>query len=114
MVGVVGVTFNYSIFFVLYNYFLMHYLAASASGFIAAILLAFLLNKKFTFKSSNERYTHKLALYFGVNLCSLALGLAALALFVEVMHINVYIANFLILGITAMSNFLGSKFVVFR
>lgn len=112
-VGVVGVTFNYGIFFLLYHYAHVHYLTASATGFIAAIIVAYTLNRKYTFKSKTSYKTH-LVQYVAVNLFSLVLGLIVLALLVEKIGLNPYIANVLTLGVTTLTNFTGSKFLVFR
>jgi len=52
--------------------------------------------------------------YFGVNITSTLIGLGALAVFVELIHINVYITNVLAVGVTTSGNFIGSKFFAFR
>lgn len=114
-VGILGTLFNYSVFFVLYGFLNVYYLAASAAGFTLAIFLAFSLNKRFTFKVKDKTKTKGMMIkYFAVNIFSLFLGMAFLTFFVEFLKINVYLANALILVVTASSNFTGSKLFVFK
>lgn len=115
IVGVFGVIFNYSIFFVLYYFFKVYYILSSATGFILAIFLAFYLNKKFTFKiQDNSKSKTMFIKYVPVTIFSLLLGIICLTIFVELLHINVYIANIMTLGVTTISNFTGSKLFAFR
>ena len=113
MVGFAGAIVNYSTFFILFNKFQIFYILASATGFILSVFLAFYLNKKYTFQITGKTKS-RLIKYFSVNLFTLILGLLFLALFVENLLVNVYIANLLVIGIQTISNFLGSKFIAFR
>lgn len=112
-VGFFGAMLNYSIFFVAYSWISFHYSLASASGFLFSVAFSFYLNKKYTFKGSN-RSKNIVAKYFFVNIFSLSLGLLFLTLFVEILSINVYIGNILVIGIQTTSNFTGSKLFVFK
>ncbi|MEK6914077.1 MAG: GtrA family protein [Nanoarchaeota archaeon] len=113
IVGFFGALLNYSTFFILYNYLSVYYIISSGTGFILSVFLAFYLNKKYTFNIVTKS-KNKLVKYFSVNIFSLILGLLSLAFFVEILFINIYIANLLIIGIQTTSNFLGSKLFVFR
>lgn len=112
-VGFFGALLNYSTFFVLYNYFSVYYILSSGIGFVLSVFLAFYLNKKYTFKIT-EKYKITLIKYFLVNIFTLFLGLISLAFLVEILEINVYISNLLIIGIQTSSNFIGSKLFVFK
>ena len=112
IVGFFGALLNYSTFFILYNYLSVYYIISSGTGFILSVFLAFYLNKKYTFNIVTKS-KNKLVKYFSVNIFSLILGLLSLAFFVEILFINIYIANLLIIGIQTTSNFLGSKLFVF-
>ncbi|MEK6893823.1 MAG: GtrA family protein, partial [Nanoarchaeota archaeon] len=114
MVGSVGATINYSLFFLLYHFLGVYYITASGTGFLCSLLVAFLLNSRFTFNFSNkEQFKRKLFKYFIVNIFTLILGLSLLKIFVDVLYLNVYIMNFFVMGIQAVSNFTGSKLFVF-
>lgn len=115
IVGVIGATFNYSIFFILYRFFNIYYIISSATGFILSIFLAFFLNKGFTFKIKENKKTKSMIIkYFLVNIFTILLVMVILRFFVEILKINIYIANFLIIGIASVSNFTGSKLFVFK
>ena len=116
IVGVVGVSFNYSLFFVSYRFLRFHYILSSAIGFICAIFLAYYLNSAFTFNYNYEGRKKILILikYFGVNVFSLMFGLVFLRFLVEILKITPYIANVLNIGLTTFTNYFGSKFIVFR
>jgi len=114
MVGVIGVSTNYSIFFILYAVFSVYYIVASAAGFILGILLVFFLNKKFTFNVKGTSHIKSMLIkYYAVNVGSTLVGLALLSFLVEILGINVYLSNFLIIGVTTFINFFGSKLFVF-
>lgn len=114
LVGVIGVTFTYSIFFILHYFFNIYYIFSSATGFILGVFLVFFLNKEFTFKVEGGKIKSLIIKYYVVNIFSLLFGMIILAFFVEILRTNVYLSNFLILGITTISNFIGSKFIVFK
>ena len=113
IVGVFGATLNYSIFFILCYFLLIHYLLSSATGFIISVSLAFFLNKGYTFQIRRDS-KNMLLKYFSVNIFSLLVGLMFLTFFVAILSINVYIANLFVIGITTTLNFTGSKLFVFR
>jgi len=116
IVGCIGVGFNYSIFYILYRFININYIASSAIGYISAIFLAFFLNRHFTFNHRDEGVNHviSMAKYFVVNLFSLTCGLFFLRFLVEILGIIPEISAILNVSLTAVLNFLGSKFLVFR
>lgn len=115
LVGIVGATINYSIFFLLYNFLRVNYIISSGTGFVLSLAAAFFLNKRYTFKTPSDREYKIIGLkYILVNLFSLSLGLICLRFFVEALGFNTYLANFLIIGIQTTSNFIGSKLFAFR
>ncbi len=113
IVGFFGALLNYSIFFVLYTYLSVYYIISSGAGFVLSVFLAFYLNKKYTFKTV-EKSKIILIKYFLVNTFTLILGLISLALLVEILKINIYLSNIIVIGIQTSSNFLGSKIFVFK
>lgn len=115
MVGALGVALNYSIFFVFLRVLNVHYLLASAAGFTLPIFVVFFLNKRFTFKvHGKDGTTGMLIRYYLVALFSLAIDQLSMAAQVEIIHVNSLIAKVITIGMTTMSNFLGSKFFAFR
>lgn len=115
MVGTLGVVLNYSIFFVLLRALRMHYLLASAAGFTLPIFAVFFLNKRFTFKIRGRGRTGGMLIkYFLVCGFSLLLDQASMAIQVEMLHVDSLLAKIITIGVTTVSNFLGSKFLAFR
>lgn len=112
-VGFFGALLNYSTFFILYNYFSVYYILSSGTGFVLSVFLAFYLNKKYTFKIT-ENSKIILLKYFLVNIFTLILGLLSLAFLVEILKVNIYFSNLLVIGIQTFSNFIGSKIFVFK
>lgn len=111
LVGSVSTTINYGIFALLFRSG-FHYLLAAAIGFLSGVFLAFFLNKRYTFESKEKEHAKQMVQYYGVNIFSLVVNLFSLAIFVKA-GINVYIANLIAIGISTITNFLGSK-IVFR
>jgi len=114
IIGIIGVSFNYSIFFILYKFFNIFYIISSATGFGLGIILVFFLNKKFTFKIKNSNKIKGMFVkYFLLNALLALFGLLLLSFFVEILYINAYIGNALVIFIIASMHFIGSKFLVF-
>lgn len=85
MVGALGVTLNYSIFFVFLRVLEVHYLLASAAGFTLPIVVVFFLNKRFTFNvHEKEGTTGMLIRNFLVALFSLVINQVSMAVQVEI------------------------------
>lgn len=115
MVGIIGASSTYLLFFIFYHFLHINYLLSATLGFLIPTFLSFFLNKVFTFKiKENSKLKHRIIRYFLVITFSLFLGLSFLKFFVEVVQINIYLANFFVLGIQTASNFIGSRLFVFR
>jgi putative flippase GtrA len=112
IVGGIATAMNYGFFLLLYLLG-TNYLAASAAGYIIGVLGGFVLNRRFTFRSRSVRYGREMASYFGVYTVSLFLGLGLLRLLVGA-GVNVLIANVATIGLTTTTNYVGSRFLVFR
>jgi len=84
-------------------------------GFLCSVVVAFILNKNFTFSlKGSKRAKIMFIKYLGVTLFSLLLGRIAIKLFVDFLNINTYISFFLTAGVTTLSNFIGSKLFAFK
>lgn len=113
VIGVLSTIVNYSVFYILYEFLTLHYIAASALGFISGVIFGYELNKNWTFAVQKEssRYFYT---YFLVYLFSLVLGLMFLEFLVSGLGIIPELANFLTIGLTTCTNFVGIKFWVFK
>lgn len=113
LVGGVATVLNYAVFFVLYRYIDVFYIASSGIGYIVGVLFGFYFNKKFTFESTSNDYYQEGIVYFLLYLISLFIGLALLRTLVF-LGVPVLSANVLVIGVTTVTNYLGSKYLVFN
>ncbi len=115
MVGTLGASLTYFLFFIFYHFYHIHYLISLAIGFMLSVFVVFFLNKSFTFQIKGKEETKKMMIkYYGVNIFSLILGMIVLVFFVKVIGISPYIGSILVIGITTITNFIGSKILVFK
>lgn len=115
IVGVIGVSINYSIFFVLYHFFSVYYIVSSALGFIIGIFFVFFLNKLFTFSiKDNSRTKVMIVKYYILNLSLAGLGMIILYCFVDLLKLNPYISNGVMLLIISLFHFIGSRLLIFN
>jgi len=113
VVGGISTIVNYAIYYALYKGIALHYQLSSAVGFMTGVAVGYSLNKYWTF-GVVEKKNQEVAKYFAVYLVSLLLSLAFLHLTVELVGINPNIANFFAICLTTVTNFLGTKFLVFK
>lgn len=111
-VGVMSTIINYIIFYMLLQQLYVNYMLSSAIGFVSGILFGYILNKSWTYrtkKSNSEVFTKYICVY----LFSLFLGLCCLR-FLVYWGVDCLIANTLIIIMTTCTNFIGTKFWVFK
>ncbi|NVN06301.1 GtrA family protein [Asaia spathodeae] len=113
IVGGISTAVNYAVFYILLGLGLQ-YQWASACGFVAGVLVGFPLNKAWTYGDSSRMTAAVLYSYIAVYLTSLIINIAAITMLVDFARIEPRIANFVTIIITTMTNFLGTKFWVFR
>ncbi len=113
VVGVVSTLVNYGIFYAALNFLAFHYLIASVLGFISGLVIGYPINKCWTFSSKNSSKTH-IYPYLVTYLVSLILSLIFLKIAVEYCGIAPEIANILAIILTTCTNFIGTKFFVFK
>ena len=114
IVGGISTGVNYAVFFVLLDDLGIRYQLASTCGFLSGVLVGFPLNKAWTYQDSSKMTATVLYSYIAVYLASLVINIAAITVLVGVMHLEPLIANIVTILITTMTNFLGTKFWVFR
>ena len=113
IVGSLTTALNYAIFFILYKLFSVHYLVSSISGYLAGLSLGYVWNRKYTFKADNS-IKKSAAAYLIVNAFSIIFISLALPFLVENDYAGPLFANFVLLIITTIINFFGSKIIAFE
>ncbi len=114
VVGVLSTIVNYGVFYVLLRGFDVSYLIASAAGFLSGVGVGYRLNKSWTYAHQGRSSLALTMKYLAIYAVSLALGLAFLAELVNSLGLDARLANVLTIGLTTMTNFIGTKFWVFR
>jgi putative flippase GtrA len=114
LVGLLNTAIHYGVFFCLYRFMGVHHLIASGIGFCFAVTNSYLINKYWTFKSRASDVRREFTKFLIVNLLSLSVNLASMAILVELLSIHPPIAQFVAIGFTLLVNFLGNKFWTFR
>jgi len=113
-VGLICTVISYISFFVALRFFSINYLISSCLSFMAGVFVGFFLNKNWTF-TSGEVQTKKIIIhYFTVYIISLGINLLFLRITVGGFGMMPELAYFLAIGITTCTNFIGTKFFVFK
>lgn len=113
-VGLLTTVCSYLIFLVMLNFFLINYLVSSCASFVFGIFIGFSLNKNWTFDSKDSCPKKIMISYFLVYFFSLLISLVFLKITVEFLKIIPEIAYIASIGITTCTNFIGTKFFVFK
>jgi len=114
VVGGIATLINYGIFYLLFNFLKIQYIVASASGYISGLILGYYVNKFWTYsvdRDSGEKYMFK---YLAVYLTSLVGSSLLLKLLVDILSINPLLANIFAIGLSTITNFVGTNFLVFK
>ena len=83
-------------------------------SWVAAVLFAYITNRKFVFLSSNAHVIREFASFIAARLGSLLVDMGAMFLMVTIMGINDKVAKLLVQIIIVVVNYLFSKLFVFR
>ena len=117
-VGVINTSIDFVIYLALTRliyWFAVYYLVANAISFSLAVTNSFILNKRWTFKDLNKEQLHlKYFKFFLVNIFSLIIVEILLFLLVNKFGIYDLFAKVIVLLYYVVSNFLLSKFWVFK
>jgi putative flippase GtrA len=91
------------------------YLFSSILGFFVAFIVSFLLQKHWTFRDTRKNGAGKQALsYFAISIANLALNTTLLYILVDVFHLWYMLAQFITLGLIAISSFFLYKLFIFN
>ena len=114
VVGVLNTLIHYCIFLALYKLIGVHYLVASAIGYIAGIVNSYCINKKWTFNSTGGPKIFEFSKFLSVN--AIALGVNMLSLEWLVVYIQIIPEHSQLLAIifSLTVNFVGNKYWTFK
>lgn len=112
-VGVCGTTVHYATLWAGVEWLAMSAVIASATGYVLGSVVNYLLNYFFTF-DSRKSHVEAASKYYAVIGVGWCLNTALMALLVNVLHLNYWLAQVVTTGIGLVWNFLGSRFWAFR
>jgi len=113
LIGLESTVLNYLVFLIMFYFLSVNYLVSSAIGFMSGVLLGFIFNKKYTF-SSDRKVSSTLLKYLFVYLFSLTVQIVSLHFLTEEIALNPIISNAVLLPVTTIINFFGTKIIVFK
>ena len=114
LVGILNTAIHFAVFYALYSFMGVYHLLASAIGFGFAVTNSYFINKHWTFKSTGSNIRNEFSKFFIVNLFSLTVNLASMAILVEICFIHPPVAQLATIVITLMINFSGNKYWSFN
>ncbi len=77
------------------------------------MVFGYYFNRAWTFESDSSVRIESIK-YVLVYLCSLGISLVVLRILVENVKMDPRLANVIVIGITTVTNFVGTKFLVFK
>lgn len=115
VVSGIATTLNFGVFYGLHKLFFIDYRLASGIGFFSGVVLGYFLNSRWTFKDNDESNPKKKFLkYYCVYFFSLGINILFIDILVEYLGIYPSLANIITIGITFVSNYIGTKYWVFK
>jgi len=111
VIGLGSTIISYIAFLTCLHAFKLHYIIANIVGFIFGVGFGYYFNKRWTFDAHDSKNFHS---YFAVYIGSLIISIIILKITVDFIGIIPEIAFILSIGITTFTNFLGTKFLVFK
>lgn len=114
IVGVFAVVLNIGLLYVFTDILGWWYLASAVTSFVITFLVAFTLQKHFTFRDGGGAYLRQGASYLAIGLMNLVLDAILLFIAVDLLHIWYLGAQIMIMGFLAFVSFLANRHVTFR
>jgi len=114
IVGAANTIITLFFFYLLNKILLLNYLLSTVVSYLIGMLNSFILNKQWTFYDKDKRILIQLVKFIAVNSISLAVNLIVIHLLVSKLYIDAFLSQIFATGFSTISNYLGSKLIVFR
>ena len=114
LVGLVNTGVALGTIFLLQNGFGWDYRIANIIGYCLGIITSFILNRAWTFKSTEARISRQILLFLGVVVACWGLQFLALIVMVEALGISKELAQLLSMVVYTGLNYPGNRFIVFK
>jgi|HigsolmetaAR201D_1030396.scaffolds.fasta_scaffold00843_5 putative flippase GtrA len=113
LVGIVNTALHFCTFVLLFRIFGVPLLVASASGYAVGLLNSYVLNRRFTFRVQGRARRSEFLRFLAVNVLSLGVNLAVLALLTRGMGMSPELAQGVAIAFSLATNFTGNRCWVF-
>jgi putative flippase GtrA len=108
--GLIGLVIDFSITYILKEHFLFNKYVSNSVGFVVAATCNFILNKWWTFKSSNK-FHKEYIIFLSIAVAGLLINSTILYLFHAQLQLNFYLAKLIAIIIVFVWNFImNSRF----
>jgi putative flippase GtrA len=114
LVGLVNTAVGLSAIWILMHALRWHYAVANAAGYGLGLAVSFVLNRRFTFRSSRAASPREPLLFLLVCGASYAIQAGALVACVEVLRMDGFSAQLPAMALYAAAGFAGNKYLTFR
>ena len=114
VVGFSGVFIDFGITFLCKEKVRLNKYLSNAAGFVTAATSNYILNRIWTFQSSNEQVATEYGTFMLVSVIGLGINSLVLYLLNEKMRWNFYVSKIFAIGVTTIWNFLANMVFTFR
>ena len=114
IVGGINTLITLILFYILNKILGVNYIFSTVIGYLIGMINSYILNKKWTFHDDDKRVVFQFVKFAVVNSISLGINLLIMYIFVDKLHMDSMLSQICATGFSTLSNFIGSKVVVFR
>lgn len=104
---------NFIVFFIC-THVNMHWFFANVIAWLFAVLFAYIVNRKYVFKSNENDKKTEFLQFVGLRLVTLALESVLMFVSIQVFHIDENISKILVSFVTIIGNYVFCKFMIFK
>ena len=113
-VGFLNSGVHYLLFYILYKLLGVYYLVSSAIGYSCGMVNSYVLNRRWTFKSNDDRIARELSKFLTVNVGSLLTNLGAMHFLVQHARLAPEHSQVAAIAFSILANFLGNNLWTFK
>lgn len=114
IVGGINTLITLAIFYLLNKTLGIDYITSTITGYLAGMINSYILNKKWTFHDEDKRVIFQFTRFAVINGISLGINLLTMYILVDRLFMDSMLAQICATGFSTLSNFIGSKTIVFR
>jgi len=114
IVGVSSTIIDWGIFYILNYYLGIYYLIAKVLSFLVSVVNSYIWNRRWTFRSQDQKKMHEFGRFVLVAIVGLALNTYIMYFAVSTLHLHYIFGLALATAIVMFWNFLINKFWTFK